>query len=429
MIEFPTRLRVFCYLCNGIVVLFKNCVSNTVRASKLFLCLSIASFFLILACQNSSNNTNWLTGKVDSAAIRKKIEKIRKEINADKKAKEIEQVMIKKVFEGFNGSVLIAQKDVVVFEDAYGYANFEDTIKNTPDSKFQLASLSKTFTAVATMKLAEQGKIGLDNTVKDYYPNFPYDGVTIRSLLCHRSGLPFYQYTFDKFVRQNDKYPSNQDIMAWFASANPTPPMFNLPDHFFSYNNTNYAILAAIVEKVTNQSFEAYMRQNIFLPLGMKDTFVITSKNDSLNINRTKGYQFGRPLVKDWYDDVTGDKGVYSTTKDLLKWYQGLRDAKVLTKESLREMYTPRSFEHPGLRNYGYGFRLWVNAQQQTDYVYHTGWWKGYNTIMFFDLREDFVIILLSNRYNRTVYNIRDLTAIMHGDTRKTSMEESILDE
>ncbi len=212
-------------------------MSNTVRASKLFLCLSIASFFLILSCQNSSNNTNWLTGKVDSAAIRKKIEKIRKEINADKKAKEIEQVMIKKVFEGFNGSVLIAQKDVVVFEDSYGYANFEDTIKNTPDSKFQ------------------QGKIGLDNTVKDYYPNFPYDGVTIRSLLCHRSGLPFYQYTFDKFVRQNDKYPSNQDIMAWFASASPTPPMFNLPDHFFSYNNTNYAILAAIISAAWHEGF------------------------------------------------------------------------------------------------------------------------------------------------------------------------------
>jgi CubicO group peptidase (beta-lactamase class C family) len=92
-------------------------------------------------------------------------------------------------------------------------------------------------------------------------------------------------------------------------------------------------------------------------------------------------------------------------------------------------MYTPRSFEHPGLRNYGYGFRLWVNELQQTEYIYHTGWWKGYNTIMFFDLREDFVVILLSNKYNRDVYNVKEIVNVLHGREKQSTLEENILDQ
>lgn len=384
-------------------------------------CLLATSAF---SCQNVSSGKG--EKKIDSAALKKEEARIRKEINADKKAALIEQVIQQKIAEGFNGNVLVAQKGVIVYQNSFGFAN--DSVKNNLQSKFQLASLSKTFTAVAVMKLAEQGKLGLDYTVKDYYPNFPYDGITIRSLLCHRSGLPFYQYTFDKTVRETKIYPTNQQIMEWFATVQPTPKMFNQPDHYFGYNNTNFAILAALVEKVTGKDFDTYMRENIFRPIGMKDSYIVTTKNDSININRTVGYQFGRKLPKDYYDDISGDKGVYSTLSDLLKWYEALKTNAIISKESFREMIMPRSFEFPGLRNYGYGFRLWVNAKQQTDYVYHTGWWKGYNTIMFFDPREDFVIILLSNKYNRTVYNIKQLIEIMHGGNA-TTMEESILDE
>lgn len=384
-------------------------------------------FFLstcFFACQNSSS-TDGSGKKVDSVALKKEEARIRKEIDADKKAALIEQIIQQKIKEGFNGNVLVAQKGVIVYQNAFGFAT--DTIKNNLQSKFQLASLSKTFTAVAVMKLAEQGKLGLDYTVRDYYPNFPYDGITIRSLLCHRSGLPFYQYTFDKMVRATKAYPTNQQIMEWFATVQPTPKMFNQPDHYFGYNNTNFAILAALVEKVTGKDFDTYMRENIFRPAGMKDSYIVTTKNDSININRTVGYQFGRKLPKDYYDDISGDKGVYSTLSDLLKWHTALKNNTLISKESFREMIMPRSFEFPGLRNYGYGFRLWVNAKQQTDYVYHTGWWKGYNTIMFFDPREDFVIILLSNKYNRSVYNIKQIIEIMHGGN--STMEESILDE
>ena len=403
-----------------IMKLTKNFLFNSYY--YIFICLIITNIF---SCQNVSSTEG--EKKIDSVALKKEEARIRKEINAEKKRTLIEQVIQKKIAEGFNGNILIAQKGVIIYQNSFGFANFEDTIRNNLQSKFQLASLSKTFTAVAVMKLAEQGKLGLDYTIKDYYPNFPYDGITIRSLLCHRSGLPFYQYSFDRTVREAKIYPTNQQIMEWFATVQPTPHVFNQPDHYFGYKNTNFAILAALIEKVTGKDFDIYMRESIFRPIGMKDSYIITTKNDSININRTIGYQFGRKLPKDYYDDISGDKGVYSTLSDLLKWYNALKNNTIISKESFREMIMPRSFEFSGLRNYGYGFRLWVNAKQQTDYVYHTGWWKGYNTIMFFDPREDFVIILLSNRYNRTVYNIKQLIEIMHGGN--STMEDSILDE
>ncbi len=365
----------------------------------------------------------------DSVSILKKLKKISDEIQADRKAKEIDEIIAGKVRAGFNGNVLVAQKDVIIYQKSFGMASVEDSLLLNADSKFQLASLSKTFTAVAVMKLVEEGKLSLDLTVKDYYPAFPYQGVTIRSLLSHRSGLPYYQYEFDKKVRSQKLYPDNQQLMSWFSSEKPTPRPLNLPDHFFSYNNTNYAVLAALVEKASGMSFDDYLRKKVLWPVDIRDTFAANTKNDSIQINRTFGYQNGRRLQKDFYDDIVGDKGIYSTAPDLLRWYQALRSEAILSKESLREMYTPRSFEYPGLRNYGYGFRLWVNDKQQTDYIYHTGWWKGYNTIMFFDLRDDFVIILLSNKYNRTVYNIRDIINILHGKDRATTVEESILDQ
>ncbi len=355
--------------------------------------------------------------------------KIKKEINAEFKAKAIEEVINQKIAGGFNGNVLVAQKDVIIYERSVGYANFEDTLKNNKDTKFQLASLSKTFTAVATMKMVEDGLLGLDNTVKDYFPCFPYEGVTLRSLLSHRSGLPYYQYEFDKKVRSEKIYPTNQQMMLWFCDAVPVPKVLNMPDHYFGYNNTNFAILAAIIEKVSGKTFDEYLHEKILVPAKMLNTFAENSKRQAFNVNKTTGYQYGKKLPKDYYDDIQGDKGIFSTGRDLFNWYKVLKSESVLSKESLREMYTPRSFEHPGLRNYGYGFRLWVNGKQQTDYIYHTGWWKGYNTIMFFDLRDDFVIILLSNKYNRSVYNIKEIVDILHGNDKSRTIEENILDQ
>lgn len=381
---------------------------------------------MLVGCQSNAGQSAEVADEVARMAS---LDSLRKAINAEQKSIQIAEIVQRKVnLQNFNGNVLVAQKDVILYQKAFGFAHFGDSLTLTNESKFQLASLSKTFTAVAALKLVEAGKLSLTTTVDEVYPDFPYAGVTIHSLLCHRSGLPYYEYLMNDEVRQKKWYPTNQDMMKWFATQNPIPKAYNLPDHFFSYNNTNFAILAAIVEQVTALPFDVYLRREIVVPAGMTDTYVNTTNSDSINVNRTSGYERNRFIPKDYYDNITGDKGIYSTTSDLLKWYQALRDGRVLSKELLQEAFTPRSFEFPGLRNYGYGFRLWVDAEQRTEYVYHTGWWKGYNTIMFFDLREDFVIILLTNRLNRSVYHIKEIIDILHDGEKTHTVEENILD-
>ena len=383
---------------------------------------------VLLSCKGGGSNVN--LPKTDSLAILRKLDSIRVEIKASKKHREIKAVVDRKIANGFNGNIMVSLRGVVLFDTCVGYANFEKKIPNTANSAFQLASLSKTFTSAAVMLLVEKGQLNLNNTVQDYYPEFPYSGVTLRSLLSHRSGLPYYEYVFDVKTRSEKLYPNNQDMMRWFSETKPAPKIHNLPDHYFGYNNTNFAILAAIVEKVSKKDFAHFLEEEIFKPLGMNSSFAATQLNDSLlTKNRTFGYQYNRRIAFDQYDNILGDKGVFSTISDLLKWDRALKSNVLLNKESLREMYTPRSFEHPGLRNYGYGFRLWLNEKQQTDYVYHTGWWKGYNTIMFMDLRDDFVIIVLSNRYNKDVYHIKEIIDIVHGGKKETSVQENILDE
>ncbi|MDP5120308.1 MAG: beta-lactamase family protein [Spirosomaceae bacterium] len=383
-------------------------------------------FIAILGCQSNAGQT---TKFVDEAAVKAKLDSTKKAIKADFKSAKIDEIIKRKVnAENFNGNVLVAQKGVILYQKAFGLAQFQDSTVLTNDSKFQLASLSKTFTSIAVLKLVQEGKLSLTTTVDEVYPDFPYEGVTIHSLLCHRSGLPYYEYLMSDETRKRKWSPTNQEMMQWFAAQSPTPKAYNLPDHFFSYNNTNFAVLAAIVERISTLSFDVYLRREILVPIGMTNTYANTTKSDSININRTSGYERNRLVPRDYYDEITGDKGIYSTTSDLNKWYEALRDGTVVSKELLQEAFTPRSFEHPGLRNYGYGFRLWVDAKQRTDYVYHTGWWKGYNTIMFFDLREDFVIILLTNRLNRTVYHIKDIIDILHNGSKTATVEENILD-
>src|SRR5690606_37957607 len=212
------------------------------------------------------------------------------------------------------------QSGITILDTAAGFANFETKEPLSTESCFQLASLSKTFTAIAVLKLVQQGKMSLDLTVQDYFRDFPYDGVTIRSLLSHRSGLPYYEYIFDQKVKAGKLTPDNQDIIRWFTEADPTHQRYNLPDHYFSYNNTNFAILAAIAEKVSGKKFNVFLKDEIFTPLKMTHSFTARDLNEQTE-NRTFGYQNGRRIPFDQYDNILGDKGVFSTTGDLLKWY------------------------------------------------------------------------------------------------------------
>lgn len=358
---------------------------------------------------------------------------IRQQINAEHKSGQIERIFQQKVREGFNGNVLVAQKGMILYKHCFGLGHFERSERDTlvEDSKFQLASLSKTFTAVGTLKLIEIGKLSFEDTIQKFYPDFPYHGITIRQLLSHRSGLPNYQYAFDdsmkvNFYKKEKPYPTNATIMHWFATVSPTPHAYNIPGRGFSYSNTNYMVLASIIEKVTGKSYESYIQSAIFKPLGMNNTFVATTKNDLFNRNKTAGYQWNRRIPKDYYDDVVGDKGIYSTTGDLFRWYRALNGNCVLQKKTLQEAFIPRSFEKKGAKNYGYGFRMMLDENNQPEFIYHSGWWKGYNTMFWFSPKDEYVIIMLGNKYNKTVYRVKELVDILHeGKGRDNSTEDT----
>jgi CubicO group peptidase (beta-lactamase class C family) len=390
--------------------------------------LSLVVAGLVGACGSSTEKQIAKSAKdLKSCADEQKLspeqqQAVRKQIDADHKSTEIEAIIRQKVREGFNGNVLIAQKGIVLYKNCFGLGHFERGERDTlvEDSKFQLASLSKTFTAVGTLKLIEMGKLSLDDSIQKFYPDFPYHGISVRELLSHRSGLPNYAYAFDdsmkvNFYKREKPYPTNATIMHWFATVKPTPQRYNIPGRGFSYSNTNYMVLASIIEKVTKQSYESYINKTILEPLGMRETFVATSRNEAFNRHKTAGYQWNRRIPKDYYDDVVGDKGIYSTIGDLFRWYRALNGNCILQKKTMAEAFIPRSFERKGAKNYGYGFRMMLDANDQPEFIYHSGWWKGYNTMFWFSPKDEYVIIMLGNKYNKTVYRVKELIEALHG--------------
>ena len=344
---------------------------------------------------------------------------------AEKIAK-IEDIFRRKRNAGFNGNVLIVQKGQILYQNSFGFAHMKAKDTLTADSRFQLASLSKPFTAVAVLKLVQEGRVALDDSVQRFFPDFPYHGVKVDMLLSHRSGLPNYIYSFNDSVRHGRKYPDNLDIMDWYAKVVPTPTPYNRPGRSFNYCNTNYCVLAAIVEKVTGDSFGKYLNSQIFTPLGMQNTYLVTDTTIAATKNRTDGPQYGRRLEKDYYDDVVGDKGLYSTTLDIYRFYNGLTKGLILEKKMLNEAFTPRSFERDGIRNYGYGFRMHIKEDHTPRFIYHGGWWKGYNTMLWVCPEDDAVIIVLGNTYNRSTYDLRELLEVVHGAVKIDDIEKDI---
>ncbi|MEO6286677.1 MAG: serine hydrolase domain-containing protein [Dyadobacter sp.] len=342
------------------------------------------------------------------------------------KISKIEDIFRRKKKAGFNGNVLIVQKGQVLYQNSFGFAHIKQKDTLTSDSRFQLASLSKPFTAIAVLKLIQEGRVNLDDSVQRFFPEFPYHGVKIDMLLSHRSGLPNYIYSFTDSIRHGKKYPDNMDIMDWYAKVVPTPTPYNRPGRSFNYCNTNYCVLAAIVEKVSGTGFGQYLSDQIFAPLGMLNTFLVTDTSSAAVKYRTDGHQFGRRLEKDYYDDVVGDKGVYSTTGDIYRFYNGLTKGLLLDKKLLDEAFKPRSFERNGIRNYGYGFRMHIKEDNTPRFIYHGGWWKGYNTMLWVCPEDEAVIIVLGNSYNRSTYDLRELLEVIHGGAKIEDIEKDI---
>lgn len=306
----------------------------------------------------------------------------------------------------FNGEIIIAKNGQIIFERYVGYNNFstKDTITDT--TPIHVASVSKTFTAMAVLRLIEQGRIGLYDDVKKYLPELPYDGITINTLMNHRSGLSKYEYYMDKFPY--DSLLTNQDLLNYIVTNKPN--LDALPDKRYQYRNTNYALLAMIVERVTKIDFPAYMKDSVFNVLGMKNSFVFSIKDTA---HYTPSYWPDKhPARLENVDCIYGDKNVYTTAKDLLIWDQVLYANSFVSDSIYQLATTPYSNERPSKHNYGYGWHLFIENNNKT--VYHNGWWHG-NMACFMRLPKDTAtIIILTNKYNKAVYAGRKFARIFN---------------
>lgn len=301
---------------------------------------------------------------------------------------------------------LVAKNGQIIYEEYNGYADKNEDIKIDKDVPIHIASVSKVLTAAAVLQLVERGKLQLDQKVNTILKTFPYDDITIRMLLNHRSGLRNYAYFCDKpEIWDKKKAVTNEDILRLFTEKEIGRE--SRADSRFAYCNTNYAMLALIIEKSTGLKYGEAMDRMIFKPLGMTHTYVFDIEKDKERSSKTyKGS--GMELAYDFLDAVYGDKNIYSTPRDLMKFDLATYSPDFLNKKLFDQVYKGYSYETHGEKNYGLGIRMieWKTGQH---FYFHNGWWHG-NTSAYVTLRNEKVtIIALSNKMTKKTYLVRKL--------------------
>ena len=308
----------------------------------------------------------------------------------------------------FHGSILVAKNKKIVYNNQIGFADFGKKKSLTPSPMYQLASLSKQFTAAAIMLLHERSQIQLTDMVNKYFPDFPYENVTIKNLLNHTGGLPKYFWVAEHKWNQ-EKAPTNNDMMNLLETS--SVQRFFKSGRNFDYSNTGYVVLASIVEKVSGMRFGTFLKKNIFDPLGMKDSFVYSFENDMVKTNQLIGYR----LYRGWRhlkinatvnDAIVGDKNVFSTSEDLYKWTIGLNSGNLISQESLNLMYSKGETVYGRKVPYGFGFRIDAKGPK---IVYHHGKWNGFSTGLTQYPEDDLVIIILEHTSYNSIKTLNEI--------------------
>ena len=313
---------------------------------------------------------------------------------------------------GFNGGIIVAKGGNILFERYAGTGHIPGKDSINASTPFHIASVSKTFTAMAVLKLVEEGKINLDDELSRYLPKFNYPGVTIRTLLSHRSGIPNYAYFMADLGWDVKTWMTNLDMFQWMTTNKALIQNVGTPNTRFMYSNTNFALLAILIRVISGQEYADYLKKTFFLPLQMNNTFVF-SPEDINKVNPSYDWK-GRLQPFNYLDAVYGDKNIYTTCRDLLIWDRALKSGLLFKEATLREAYAPYSNERPGVKNYGLGWHLniYPNGKKM---IFHNGWWHGNNAVFIRLLDEDATIILTGNKYTRAIYHAKQLATIFGG--------------
>ena len=367
---------------------------NTHRKAIFILAFLLVAILLFFLCRRPH-------GEVPTIPVDSLFVNLNQEMVA-KRAKMTDKVFTNLSRYGLNGVVFYAEQGQVIYEKAFGFRDLSKRHKDSLriDDAFQLSSDSKMFTAEAVMLLKAEGKLDYDDNVRKFIPELPYEGITIRHLLTHRSGLPRYDSMADEFWPDRKKPFSNEALIKMLAKKK--PEVYGAPDATFFYNNINYALLASVVERASGEHFEDFMRERIFEPLDMTHSYIFSMRDvSSVSMYmpvEVQGHDINRkgPMKtqNDYLNGVMGDKIMFSTVEDLWKFNLAL-DANVLLPDSLQaEAFLPGSAEWKNDENYGFGWRMNKNYP---DVFFHYGWWKGYRSAIIRDVRHHRFLVILTN--------------------------------
>jgi CubicO group peptidase (beta-lactamase class C family) len=326
----------------------------------------------------------------------------------------------------FSGGILVAKNGEVIYEKYSGKIDFRKNDSLTSSTSLHIASTSKTFTSIAILRMVMEGKLSLTDTLDKFFPRFPYPDITIKMLLTHRSGIPNYLYFMSNHKwgilpnkKWNRQYATNQDVLKMMYDKKPDPT--GKPDGRFNYCNTNYLLLALVIEKLSGKSFPEYMQQHFFAPLQMNNSYVFTLKD---TLTSTPTFKDNNNFWEyDFLDATYGDKNIYTTPQDLLKWDQALYTDQVIRKSLLDSAFAPYSFEKQSVHNYGFGWRLQILPNGKK-VVYHFGKWHGSNAAFARLMDEKVTIIVLGNKFNRAIYDAAILCYDIFGDYQQRILNE-----
>jgi len=308
----------------------------------------------------------------------------------------------------FMGTVLVAQDGKVLLDKGYGFANLEWQVPNTPTTKFRLGSITKQFTAASILLLEERGKLKIEDPVKKYMPDAPaaWDKVTIFHVLTHTSGIPSLT-SFPEFRSKEAQAMTPQQLVDWFRDK----PLEFEPGTKWNYSNSGYILLGYLIEKISGQSYIDFLQQNIFTPLGMKDSGY--DSNSTVIAHRAAGYAPGKDGPENAgfvHMSIPFSAGaLYSTTEDLLRWEQGLFGGKVLKPESLVKMTTPFKQD--------YAFGLAVSTRNGHKVIAHDGGIEGFNTSLAYYPDDKLVVAVLANLNGQVPGQLTGkLAQVVHGE-------------
>jgi CubicO group peptidase (beta-lactamase class C family) len=342
-------------------------------------------------------------------------------LQAQTKAEQISDVIEYYYDSGvLNGSILVAEKGEIVYHEALGASNINQD-KLTTDHNFRLASVSKTFTSIAILMLLEEGGLKLEDKVSSHLLDFPYNEITIKHLLTHTSGLPSYPALLDQYWdTANADRPSRMiasNKSAYKLLLEHEPLVLFQPGDEYRYSNTGYMLLALIVEEISGISFQKFMQENFFDPLEMTSTYV--NSPDGNNPTEMRAFSLKQDLLTGDYisgdfhyqNGMYGDGGIFSTTGDLFKFDRALKEGKLISTETLGQVYEQHPLNDGSTHEHGYSWS--VLDMEEGPLAVHGGGWLDYSTWFARDLDNDLTIIQLCNRNWRhraelifTIYDI-----------------------